>query len=992
MLTGGVLSLAMCSILGAPKSAWFARSWQSEDGLPNNTVMGLAQTPDGYLWLGTPSGLVRFDGVRFEDFSPTNFVAPPNRGTLAMLLDKKEGLWLAMDRGAVVWLNGRQTQAFTRGLPEAIPSSTAQDAEGALWIGYHGGAVARLQNGVVTNLGLTNGLPEGTGICALAADKKGRIWFAKSGQVGMVCGSQFQTLHRFAPEPARLAAARSGGVWLCAGARLFHIREDGQAQDCGGLTPEVAGTTPNVLIEDHAGAVWIGTSFSGLFRYDKTGFESIRTTHKEILGLTEDREGNLWVGTGGGGLNRIRRRAVELQGSEEGLPFAAVQSICQDAQGTIWAATKNGLLARRVAGQWHEMRGGQNAPTDVTCVAADPNGPVWIGTRRGLFCWQDDHFVEWGDPKGLRGQTLHTLVVSHSGDLWIGEESPQAIQRLRAGQFTTFDIPQDCRVVRAMVEDAAGTVWAGTSKGVLFRIRGDQLAVATPRPPQDLASIRCLYATPDGALWIGYAGWGIGRLKAGHYAEISTEQGLFDNYISHIISDGHGWLWFGADRGIFAVRQDSLEAVAEGRSSRVHSTHYGRGQGMLSLQGNFGDSPDVLCSQDGHLWIPMQTALAMVDPSQLVEQRDPPPVLLDRVVIDGRLVAADTGVLPPLAPVSDLRKAVAPLRLAPGHRRIEFEFAALGFTDPQNIQFRYRLGGLDEDWRESGVTRSASYSRLPAGKYRFQVIACNPSGVWPQSGANLQLIVAPFLWQTWWFRVALLAALSLMLVATVRYVSFRRLHEQLRLLEQQAALHKERARIAKDIHDDLGANLTQIALLGELAQQDRAEPDKSAERVGRISATARQAIRSLDEIVWAVNPRNDTLAHLIDYAAQFALDYLRLAGIRCRLELPEQTPARQLSTDLRHNLFLAIKEALNNIVKHAQANEVWFRARVGAEALEVSIEDNGRGFAGAPDDALADGLRNMRQRLADIGGECRVQSQPGAGTVILLRLPWPADG
>ncbi len=229
------------------------------------------------------------------------------------------------------------------------------------------------------------------------------------------------------------------------------------------------------------------------------------------------------------------------------------------------------------------------------------------------------------------------------------------------------------------------------------------------------------------------------------------------------------------------------------------------------------------------------------------------------------------------------------------------------------------------------------------------------------------------------------------IIAIVRYISFRRLHARLLSLEQQSALQKERARIAKDIHDDLGASLTQIAFLGVLAQQDRGEPEKAAERVGKISTTARQAIRSLDEIVWAVNPRNDTLAHLIDYAGQFAVDYLRLADIRCRLDFPEQSPPRELSTDLRHNLFLAIKEALHNIIKHAQASEVWLRIKFSGQSLEIVVEDNGRGFEREPDDALADGLRNMRQRLTDIGGECRVESLAGTGTRIILRLPWPGN-
>jgi signal transduction histidine kinase len=248
----------------------------------------------------------------------------------------------------------------------------------------------------------------------------------------------------------------------------------------------------------------------------------------------------------------------------------------------------------------------------------------------------------------------------------------------------------------------------------------------------------------------------------------------------------------------------------------------------------------------------------------------------------------------------------------------------------------------------------------------------------------------PFYWQTWWFRLLMLLVFTLSVVAIVRYVSFRRLHRRLHLLEQQAALQRERARIAKDIHDDLGADLTQIAYLGELAHQDRAEPEKATQRIASISATARQAVRSLDEIVWAVNPRNDTLAHLIDYAGQFAVDYLRVVGIRCRVDFPDPIPARELSTDLRHNLFLVIKEALHNIFKHAAATEVWIRASVAEKNFEITIEDNGHGFDREPDDALADGLRNMRQRMADIGGECHFESFPGSGTKVILRLPWPA--
>ncbi|MEY2465537.1 MAG: hypothetical protein QOD03_58 [Verrucomicrobiota bacterium] len=214
----------------------------------------------------------------------------------------------------------------------------------------------------------------------------------------------------------------------------------------------------------------------------------------------------------------------------------------------------------------------------------------------------------------------------------------------------------------------------------------------------------------------------------------------------------------------------------------------------------------------------------------------------------------------------------------------------------------------------------------------------------------------------------------------------------MRRFEQQAALHKERARIAKDIHDDLGASLTQISLLGELAQQDSGtSPETASKHIEKISNTARQVIKSLDEIVWAVNPRNDTLAHLIDYTGQFALDYLRVANIRCRLDFPEQPPAREISTDIRHNLFLIVKEALNNVVKHSRASEVWLRINVTDDILKMAIEDDGCGFDETPEHPGADGLRNIRQRVAEIGGECRIESHQGAGAKISFELHLPEN-
>ena len=318
---------------------------------------------------------------------------------------------------------------------------------------------------------------------------------------------------------------------------------------------------------------------------------------------------------------------------------------------------------------------------------------------------------------------------------------------------------------------------------------------------------------------------------------------------------------------------------------------------------------------------------------------------------------------------------------------MEFTFTAPSFIESEKVRFRYWLEGWDEDWVDAEGSRSASYSRLPAGRYCFHVSAGNSDDLWNETGAQFVFDVAPFFWQTWWFRFVAIGGFSAGIFAVARYVSVRRLRIKLKRLEAENILQTERARIAQDIHDDIGANMTQISLLAELTEQHINQPELAREHVAKIAAKSRQGIKSLDEIVWAVNPRNDTLADLLDYAGQHAVDFLKSAGIRCRIDFPTGEPPQSISGEARHGLFLAVKEALNNVVKHAQATEVWLRVSVAAETLRVLIEDNGHGFKSAPDVALADGLRNMKVRLAEIGGACSIEGRPGAGARVLLELP-----
>ncbi len=973
-------------------SSWFARSWETGDGLPDNSVSGIAQTPDGYLWVATAGGLMQFDGVQFQEFPLTSLDGVPERVVRAMYLDREGRLWLGMDRGPIVCIAPDSAQVFTN-VPDARANGIIEDSDGTIWVTYIDGGLTQIKNGSVT---VFSSNTYGPFPSLLASDADGHLWFAAGEDVGVFQNGKFQILLTLPRTVESIAQRREGGIWICSGRRLLSYQQGGQLQLFAQIPPIPNGVQGTKLLEDRSGAVWIGTTAHGLFRATETNTVQVPTSSLEIACLAQDQEGNIWVGTDGGGLNRLRPRIIEVLGLESGLPYETIRSVCQDTDGTIWVTTRNGLLVSWQNNQWHSFAGGTNGPTgDFSCVAADPKGGLWIGTRReGFYHLQDGQYRNWRQSDGLSSDDVRSILESSNGDVYIATDTPSRLQRLRDSQLQPLKMPAQLRSIRALVEDAAGRIWIGSAEGRLMLVEGDELLDETPGFTNRLASIRCLYPTPDGSLWIGYAGWGLGCLKDGHYSRLGMSQGLYDDYVSQIVADGRGWLWCAGNRGIFEIQLDQLAQALQDKT-RVHCIAYSRGEGFPNLQATYENSPGALRSQDGSLWFPMYTGLAIVHPDRSAANARPPSVLITRMAVDGQTLALYDRYLPAPDSSSNIISLPAPdktiLRLPPSMHQLDFDFTALSFTSPENVEFQYRLKGLDDNWTEDYTARSVSYTRLPHGDYSFQVRAYDINGTWNQQIASLDFVVLPFYWQTWWFRLTVLAVFTAVIAAIVRYVSFKRLHNRLRLMEQQAALQKERARIAKDIHDDLGADLTQIAFLGELAQQDRGEPDKVAERIGNISSTARQAVKSLDEIVWAVNPRNDTLPHLIDYAGQFAVDYLRPAGIRCRLDFPEQIPPRELSTNLRHNLFLVIKEALHNIVKHAGATEIWLRVDLREEMLTVIIEDNGRGFAQAPDNALADGLRNMRQRIAEIGGECRVESQPATGTRVILHLPWQKD-
>lgn len=988
------LSPAHADMLASP---WIYRAYQTEEGLPDNSITGIAQTEDGYLWIATRNGLMGCNGQKFFPLPLPNAASLPSRAVRAMFRDHRDQIWLAMERGPVLCLRREGMDSFTPSNMLLSAQSTVvqmtDDAAGAVWVVYSSGQLRRILHGTVQTVDLPDTWVE-PGDLVVASDAQGAIWCAKGKQLAIWREEGWGLLPSFKSPVRAILSGGKSTLWAAAGDSLFTLQ-------AGQVPVRVAtlpfNSSPKMLLADRAGGIWMGTFESGLFHWDGRHVQSVPTSQHTINCLLEDREGNIWAGTEGGGLNQIRPRTAELVGREAGLPFEAAQSVAEDAPGGLWVVGQNGQLIRGTENRWELMGDGTNWPgRTATCVAADARGGVWVGTSdQGLKYYQDGTWREWRQADGLASDTIRSLLVSTTGDVWVASYRPNQLQRVRDGKVQPIYHPQPLGVIRALVETADGTIWLGTAEGQIFQVSGSTL-VAEPTiiEPFPMA-VRSLLATVDGSLWIGYAGDGLGCYKRGRYQRLTTADGLMDDFISQMLADDLGNLWINGDRGLSRIRFADLDSFWTGRLPKLNPQAFGRRDGLTPMRPSRDFCPSATKTHAGQLVFAVFSGLLAVQPDSVRNNRQPPPVLLERVTVDDHVVATYNAGWPlqgrPATTMRDLHDLKTSLHLGPDHRKLDIDFAALSYVSPESVRYRYRLSRFDTDWVEAGPSHRATYPRLPAGNYEFRVIACNNSGVWNETGATLALTVSPFFWETWWFKIGSGTVTLAGLAGGVALVARRRYRRKLRQLEARRALEQERARIARDIHDDLGASLTRISLLSQPAGGGAGDMETATANLAQIYHTARDLTHAMGEVVWAVNPAHDTLDSLANYLSQYAQSFLKLARIRCRLEMPMQLSKLPVSAEVRHNLFLAFKEALNNVVKYAAASEVQIALIPGDSGFELRVTDNGRGFSastqepappGQPVPAATSGygLGNMRRRLEEIGGRCELQSEPGRGT------------
>ena len=958
-------------------------------GLPQSSVISMVQTRDGYLWLGTVNGLARFDGHRYEVFNEWN-TPGLNGNTIVHLSQDSHGrLWVGGVNGVSHIRDGQVT-------PLNIPSaggggllrSSCEDVTGAVWLYLADSRLVRCRDGKVENAWPVGQMLSNTR--TVIADKSGEVWVGTDSELFRVASDvradKFELLLRTNAIPGNalssdldfLLASRAGGFWVFANGRIFKVPGSDTTK-----AVEFAGSYPwgsaQILaaIEDHAGNLVVGTQDSGVYYFDASGqsqqIPNLSRNNNTALSLWEDREGNLWVGTDGSGLIRVRQNPFNLLSASRGY---VVQSACADTNGGMWLGFNGGGVTYASGEEWKDFGREQGISNpNFSAVLVDRAQRVWVGTRRGgLFELNGERFQPVRDARML-GRNVSALFEDRSGRIWVGTDAGLACWDNRGWRWFNKQSGLTADQITAIAEDKDGAVWIGTERGGLNRWRDGKFSAFHQSDGLPSENITALCVDRENVLWVG-TGNGLGRMADGRWSRFTTRDGLASDNICYLIEDDREHLWVGSNQGLMRLAKKSATSPLPGKSTTIACRVFGVRDGLPTSECTQGSQPAACRTTDGRLWFPTIRGLVAVNPAELIANTNAPLVAIESVLVD------ETPQITNALQVVGRQDVIVPA----SKEVVEIHFTSLNLASPERARFKYQLEGYETKWTET-KERTARFTKLPHGRYRFLVKASNEDGFWNPRPATVSIVVEPPFWKTWWFQTGMVVALLGGIIGIVYFISTQKLQRQLALMRQQEALEKERSRIARDLHDQLGANLTQVALLGEMVESDKNLPEEIESHAQQISRTARETSTALDEIVWAANPSNDTLEGLVSYACKYAQDYLALAGIRYRLDVPAQLPDANIAPDLRHNVFLAFKESVNNVVKHAKAGEVKIRLRLDSNKFTIEIEDDGRGPGDAAKKTGRNGLRNMRKRMEDVGGTFTMKPGDERGTVVRLTSP-----
>jgi ligand-binding sensor domain-containing protein/signal transduction histidine kinase len=968
------LTILFCLIEPAHAQYGF-EVWTVDNGMPENEIRGITQTPDGYLWIATFNGLARFDGVHLTLFNrETPGLLSNEFGT--MLQGRGGDLWLdSVDRGAVRYHKGA-FRAYGRqyGVPADIINGLTGDDQGDVWI-LSGGRIVRWDE---TSNHFVDVAPQSPSMRyrSLLWDSAG-FWVRQHETVHCFTRGSFVdfTLPRQILKDALWGVAldQSGTLWLeTVNGKRVRITADNVSEmiPAGSNREMTIGTTYNKSLRMH-----VGPRLARIFEF---------VSSNRIISITpwhfyEDRQGNLWLGTLEEGLYRLQQQLIRSYSREQGLIDRDTYATYQDRSGALWIGAWHSGLSRFADGRFTNYTMADGLPNElVTALFEDREGRFWVGAHGGLSIFEHGRFHIPSGPTLPDEAVVQTICQDRQGTLWFGTRQGLARYENGVTRFLTEKDGLAANDIHAIVEGANGDLWVG-GYGGLTRIRNGEFTRWTEKDGLPSANIWSFHEDNDGALWIGTYDGGLARFKDGKLTSYSVKDGLFDDGVFNILEDAHGYFWISCSRGVYRVSKRDLNAFASGDLKKVTSTAYGKIDGMLDIECNGGVEPSGVKTRDGKLWFPTRNGVAVIDPESVVHDSIPPLVMIESSLVDN--VSAPVNV---------------PLRIPPGRPNVEISYTAPNFINTAQTHFKYRLEGLDSDWVDAGARRTAYYSHLPPGEYVFHVIAGNGDGVWNNQGKTLPItVLAPF-YETRWFEMLVLVTLGAIVAMSWRYrvSQLQRAQAVQQAFSRQliASQEAERKRIAAEMHDSLGQRLVVIKNLAYLllrAKKGSLADDSDAQTITEISDEASSAIAETREISYNLRPFQLDRLGLTKAIEAMVRTTGIASGIRFTAELDNIDDV--FPEDLRINFYRIVQESLGNIMKHAQATEVNVRVKRRIENVILTIEDNGRGFAPDEQSPLPShsgfGLTGMGERARLLGGELKVRSTKGRGTTVLFEIP-----
>jgi signal transduction histidine kinase/ligand-binding sensor domain-containing protein len=970
-------------------------SWTTDNGLPENSILALRQTRDGYLWMTTYGGLVRFDGARFRWFTRENTpqLITNSFNESALIEDRRGCLWAGTETGGAVRYCAGVFSSITAndGLPNNDVVRIDEDADGTIWIftnpglaKWRDGRLTRIApapgsefnpwlNAPITNTGgdahmfglwrvekdgwqrfayghwsplpLPPDAPDDKTqlrIMAIMEDSQGRLWYKFRHHPSTYYCLQGATLSSFENPLSSSYFSfqdRRGFLWAS-----DHDGRNTLVRN-GSVIPVDGFSTPHHFraLEDREGILWLGTTRAGLYRATPLVTHSFQVPGSpelnDIETVLEDRVGNIWFGSHG--LFRLQ------DGRFDG--FYRDGSL-----GKLEAPSRTSYPQ-----QWENI---------VSCLYEDRDGTLWVGTWKGAARFNGRSLVADGPISEVKDR-VDAILRDRADDLWVGGE--RGLYRIRGDQATQLGLtgrPPGFKV-QVMIESRSDTIWVGTKNG-LARVRNGEFSPWNGPSDLSSANVTALYEDGAGVLWIGTYDTGLYRLEHDKVTHYTSANGLFNDSVFQILGD-EGFLWCTSHLGIYRVGKQELNDFAAGKLTGITSTHFGKGDGLINVECSTQGKPNGHKGRDGRLWFPTAAGLAVIDSSALTFNRNPPPIVIEEVTLDGKPAPSRNGV-----------------KVAPGQENLEIQYTALSFIKPEQIHFRYRLDGLNEEWINAGARRTAYYSHLPPGNYTFRVIAANSDGIWNMEGATTAIRVLPPWYETWWFEtVASLAVVGLIwMIWQRRIAAYKRVQAVQQAFSRQliASQEGDRKRIAAELHDSLGQRLVVIKNLAQM----QARANSSSSGFDEISAEASLALEEVREISYDLRPYQ--LDRLGLTKAIEAVASRAVAASEIDLSSGIDNIDDLLPKESEIHFYRVAQECLSNMVKHSQASIASIIIRRDGKWLRFRVEDDGIGFI--QDQSNSDrghggfGLLGISERVQLLAGTSQIRSAPGKGTVIEIDI------